>query len=254
MPRSFQIVGDVALVKLPQMGADDKQALAREFVRRFPRIKTVCEMHGITGELRKPVVSIILGNTTETVHKEHGVLFALDVALVMLSKGNVYERKRLVSHIRDGERVLDMFAGIGYFSIPIAKYTNAAVVAVEKNPVAFEYLLRNIELNKIKTVTAVHADCRDALFIEKLADTFDRILMGYLPGTEAYLPYAVAAVKDGGTVHFHNTYHKKDLWATAEDEVRRQCGRAATITNKKKVKSFAPNVYHVVLDIVIEKT
>ena len=125
LPSSYQTLGDILLIKLPKLTTKQKQKIGQAIIHLLPYIKTVCEIKEIKGELREPNISIISGNSTSTIHKENGVLYKLDVTKVMFSKGNLNERKRLLGQVKDGETVIDMFAGIGYFSLPIAKFTMA---------------------------------------------------------------------------------------------------------------------------------
>ncbi|MFC2143729.1 class I SAM-dependent methyltransferase family protein, partial [Candidatus Aenigmatarchaeota archaeon] len=214
------------------------------FVSVLPRIKTVCEILSVSGELREPIVKKIVGSDTETVHKEHGILYKMDVTKVMFSKGNLGERSRLIA--RSGERVLDMFAGIGYFSLSLAKQ-GANVTSIEKNPVAFHYLKENIKLNNVK-INAINSDCRDF----SINHEFDRILMGYFPGTEKFLPTALKMIKNNGIIHFHNTYRENELWSSPIKQISNVIDNFKII-NKKKVKSVAPHTWHVVIDFSVEK-
>jgi tRNA wybutosine-synthesizing protein 2 len=254
LPSSYQIVGDVLLVKLLKIPDKNKKSIGRAFLEIFPYVKTVCEITKVEGELRKPRVRVIAGNSTETIHKEHGIVYKLDVSRIMFSKGNLNERQRLIDKIRKGEAVIDMFAGIGYFSLGIAKFTKAKIIyAIEKNPEAFEYLKENVRLNRLKNMKPILGDCRNVC--KDLANKADRIIMGYFPGTENFLPYAFMALKKQGVVHFHNTYRENELWKKPLKEVStaaKGAGYAIMKIAKRKVKSVAPRTWHVVLDVKAE--
>ncbi len=158
-----------------------------------------------------------------------------------------------------------MFAGIGYFSLGIAKHSKAKkIYSIEKNPLAYRYLKQNIVLNKIKNTEPLPGDNRT--LAGKLEGKADRIIMGYFQtdrrakgasgGSEKFLPYAVKMLKSKGTIHFHNSCHKKDLWKKPAGDIERACaafGASFRLLNKKKVKSVAPNTYHVVLDIEVAR-
>jgi tRNA wybutosine-synthesizing protein 2 len=186
---------------------------------------------------------------TTTVHREHGLSFAFDAARVMFSSGNVAERARLGSLDCRGETVVDLFAGIGYFSIPLAARARASrVYACEVNPDAFEFLQENTRLNRVEeTVVPLMGDCR------KVAPraVADRVVCGYIGGTDRFLPTALAALKPaGGIVHFHEAYPQETKFADA----RLALGRAACggfkvrVLGQREVKSFAPGIDHVVVD------
>ena len=258
IPNSFQVIGDIVLLKPKTKSLKINKKIAHAILKLFPRIKTVCEIVQVRGELRKPKVKKLAGDGFETIHKEHGILYKLDVRKIMFSKGNLSERKRLITQIKNNEIIVDMFAGIGYFSLGIAKFSNAKniqIYAIDKNPIAFRYLKENIKLNKIKNITPLLGDCRT--ISKRLVENnikADRIIMGYLPGTEKFLPYALKLAKSGCIIHFHNTYNKSELWSKPIKDIEYACEKADcafSIINTKIVKSYAPNIYHVVVDFEV---
>lgn len=249
LPSSYQIIGDVLLIKFMKIkNASQKKSVAKALMK-ITKVSTVCEIKEVSGELREPKIVNILGSSTETIHKENNIRYKLDVSKIMFSKGNLSERKRLIDKIKPGETIVDMFAGIGYFSIPIAKFSRAShVYAIEKNKVAFQYLKENIKLNKITNIEPINDDCRNVTI------KADRILMGYFPKTEQFLPHALNMSKSGTVIHFHNTYRKDELWNKPLSDIKKQCEAANLkfkVLDKIKVKSFAPNVYHVVVDFEV---
>ena len=250
IPSGYQIIGDVMLMKLKIKPASQKKKIASAILRMFPYVKTVCEIKEVRGELREPNVNILAGSRTVTVHKENDIIYKIDVSKLMFSKGNLNERKRLLSQVKEGETVIDMFAGIGYFSLPIAKLTSAKdIIAIEKNPAAYNYLTDNITLNNITKIIAIQGDCKIAA--QSMHEKADRIIMGYFPGTEQFLPAALWMAKPGCTVHFHNIYSEKELWKkplSQIDHVSKVFGKKVEILTKKKVKSYSPRTWHVVID------
>lgn len=251
LPSGFQKIGDIMVLNLNPKLETKLASIGAAALNVMPKIKTVCaKTGGITGNLRVPNIRRIAGNGTETVHIENGCKYKLDVTKVMFAKGNVRERCRLPAIIKQGETVVDMFAGIGYFSIPIAKHAKPEmIVAIEKNPESIKYLKENIKLNKTSNIEVVENDNRKV----NSPDIADRVIMGYLPNTEKFLPSAFKFLKqNGGTIHFHNTYKKQDLWelpATQLETVAKQAGYKLTgISHKAIVKHFAPGIEHVVID------
>ena len=211
---TFHVIGDICLVKFrDELTLPRKREEARR-IQILVHVKTVCELQGIEGELRTPIVRKLLGGETVTVHKEHGVLYKLDVAKIMFSKGNVNERQRLTGLVQRNERILDMFAGIGYFTLPLAKTAlPREIVACEKNLVAYHYLKENIVLNKVGGVIPLRRDCRTLTYHH----AFDRILMGYFPGTETFLPHALRMT----TVACFVSGHEFRLFTTLQPEFQR---------------------------------
>lgn len=256
LPAGYQIIGHVVLLKLPKMKSpQQKQKIGSAILSLLPYVKTVCEIKEIKGELREPIINVVAGNVTETIHTENTIKYKLDVSKTMFSKGNLSERKRLIPQIKENETIVDMFAGIGYFSLGIAKFTRAKeILAIEKNPVAYNYLAENIMVNKINNINAIQGDCRVAS--SSFRNYADRIIMGYFPGTEEFLPYALFMAKNNCIIHFHNIYKTKDLWKKPIEQISYGCKRLGIkfeIISKKKVKSYAPNIFHVVIDFMVIK-
>lgn len=248
LPSSYQIIGNVLLLKFMKIKSlQQKRKIASAIMKLLPYVKTVCEINKVEREFRIPKIRKLAGNGTVTMHKEHGLLYKLDVAKIMFSKGNLNERQRLVKQVKKGV-IVDMFAGIGYFSLGLKNAKK--IYAIEKNSVAFRFLKENIRLNKIKNIEPILGDNRK--IAEKLKEKADRIIMGYFPKTEKFLPYALTMLKKNGIIHFHNIYKEKELWKKPIREIEKLKTNYRILT-KKKVKSFAPRVWHVVLDIELEK-
>jgi tRNA wybutosine-synthesizing protein 2 len=256
LPSGFQRVGDIIILNLkPELKLFEKR-LGQAILKTFPDAKTICARSGgISGELRIPQVRRIAGNGTVTTHIENGCKYKLDVARVMFAKGNVRERGRLPGLVGPGETIVDMFAGIGYFTVPVAVHAKPKkIIAIEKNPAAVGFLKENIKLNSIKNVDVIESDNREA----GKTGIADRVILGYLPGTEHYLPAAFGFLKpDSGIIHFHNTYSKQELWDKPIDELEAAAKDAGymleKITHKAVVKHFAPGVEHVVIDARFSK-
>jgi tRNA wybutosine-synthesizing protein 2 len=248
LPQKWEMFGDVLVLRLPPRLEDAKQEVAKAYSEVL-HARTACLERGIIeGVYRTPKVEVIWGDGTETVHRENRILYKFDVTKVMYSSGNFPEKKRMSELDCRGETVVDMFAGIGYFTLPLAVHAKARrVVACEINPVAFSYLQENVGLNSVgDVVEPVLGDNRD-LPGERFAD---RVLMGYVGTTHEFLPKAFDLVKPGGVVHYHETC-PIDEWP--QRPLRRIAqaagGRSFEIGHKGEVKSFAPSVSHYVVDV-----
>jgi tRNA wybutosine-synthesizing protein 2 len=251
VPSGYQRIGDIALLKIdPKLKAFQKEigAVTKEILN----VKSVFVIDGIGGAERKPKLRLIAGRGSKTIHKEYGLRFALDVKKIMWAKGNHRERARLAGLVRQGEIVADMFAGIGYWSIFIAKAKpKCKIYAIDINPVAIRYLKYNIKLNCVKNIIPILGDCRKVEIGQKV----DRVILGWLFGTEQFLPKAITFLKPRGIVHYHFLTRDRSF----ENEIEKiksiveNCGRKVRILYKGIVKSYGPKVWHGVMDLEISK-
>lgn len=210
------------------------------------KVKTVMKVDHIHGTKREPVIKLLYGEDTETINKENGCLFKLDLKKVMWSKGNNNERIRIAKLVEDNETVIDMFAGIGYFSIPIGVHSNAKqVYSIEINPNSFHYLKENIKLNKINNIIPLLGDCMD-ITPEYSAD---RIIMGYVKTTHHYLKTAIDSLNKGGVIHYHETVPEKLMDTRPINRIKEVAGdMSVEFLKLNKVKKYSPGVFHVVCD------
>jgi tRNA wybutosine-synthesizing protein 2 len=252
VPAGWQVLGDIIIVYIPETLEDKKINLAEALLSMYPRCGTVVRDFGIEGQFRQPKREILLGSKTETLHKEHGCFFKQDVTKVMYSKGNLEERKRM-SHLGKGEVIVDMFAGIGYFSIPMAVHSRPKkIIGIEINPESFVYLKENIRLNKVEDIfVPICGDC------SKFAPegTADRVIMGYVGTTHHYLEPAIKALKQsGGILHYHETVPESLARTRPQERIRKAAyalGKKVEILEIRRIKKYSPGVLHVVIDALI---
>jgi tRNA wybutosine-synthesizing protein 2 len=256
LPKGYQIVGNVLLIKLNKNLLKHKKIIGIKIMEILPYIRTVCLIKEIKKTIRKPRIEVIAGlKNTQTLNKEHGCKFLLDVSDIMWSQGNKNEKIRLMRIVKPKETIVDMFAGIGYFSIILAKYCKPnKIYAIDINPKAIEYLRKNAWLNNVEDkIEILQGDCRK--FANLLENTADRIIMGYLFDTEKFLPYAFRIAKKNAVIHFHRTVKEEEI-----DEFRKSLIKIGTrngvkikVNNITKVKSYAPKIWHFVFDLKISK-
>lgn len=234
------MIGDILVIKQDVENPDAFLDL--------PGVNRVVKLGRIRGLKREPEVDVLLGEGTETIHKENHCLFKLDVSRIMWSKGNTTERKRIAGLVKEGETVVDLFAGIGYFSIPIAVHSTVGkIYSIEINPTAYNYLCQNINLNKVADIIKpIQGDCRD-LAPKGIAD---RVLMGYIGNTHHYLDVALNALKEeGGVIHYHESVPDKLKFIRPVERVKKVAdGHKVEILNRKIIKTYSPGVFHVVVD------
>lgn len=240
----YKKIGDVLILDRNYPDGDFEELSKRHHV------KTIMKIDHIQGTKREPVYRVLYGEDTETVNKENGCLFKLDLSKVMWSKGNNNERLRIARLVEDGETVIDMFAGIGYFSIPIGVHANARkVISIEINPNSYHFLCENIKLNKLDNITPVLGDC----MVETPKYSADRIIMGYVKTTHHYLKVAIGSLNEGGILHYHETVPEKLMNSRPIERVISQAGnRPVELLKINKIKKYSPGVWHVVIDARID--
>ncbi|WP_439028151.1 class I SAM-dependent methyltransferase [Haloarchaeobius sp. DT45] len=244
-PASWAVVGSVILVSLDGWTDEQERDIGESLLELHGEADTVCAHGGVSGELRQPDTRVVAGlGDTETVHTEHGTRYSLDLAKVMFSPGNQAERARMGEVVEADEEVLDMFAGIGYFTLPMAR-AGAQVTAVEKNPESFRFLGENANLNDVlDRVSLVLGDCRE------VEATVERVVMGYYDAHE-YLGAALDSLEPGGILHLHEATPEDRLWDRPVSRIREAAaarGREVEILDTRRVKSHSEGVWHVVID------
>ncbi|MBE6503983.1 MAG: class I SAM-dependent methyltransferase family protein [Methanobrevibacter sp.] len=236
----YKKIGDILILDKKYSGSDFEELSLKH------NVKTIMEIDHIQGTKREPVYRVLYGDETETINKENGCLFKLDLSKVMWSKGNNNERLRIAKLVEDDETVIDMFAGIGYFSIPIGVHANAKeIYSIEINPNSYHYLCENIKLNKVNNITPILGDC----MVETPKLKADRIIMGYVKTTHHYLNVAIDSLNKGGVIHYHETVPEKLMETRPIERIQAQAGnRDVELLKINKIKKYAPGVEHVVID------
>jgi len=245
----YDVIGDIAIVHW----FDGILAAATELLEIRRDIKVVlAAVSGVGGQYRlKDLVFVAGERRTETMHKEFGSRLQVDVGSVYFSPRLATERHRLVELAESRETVVDMFAGVGPFTILLAKKVKKGI-AFEKNPKAFRCLKKNIELNRLHNVEACLGDAKD--LAPKFRGIADRVIMNLPHSAFNFLYDAVTMLSgSGGLVHYYDVKLENEFPRTIErvKEAVARFDRTVEGTYLRKVRSYAPHQYHVVLDIKI---
>jgi tRNA (guanine37-N1)-methyltransferase len=196
---------------------------------------------------------VLAGETTEICHREYGCAFELDLADVYFSPRLATERHRVVTQTTADEQVFDMFAGVGPFVVPCAK-RDAICVGTDINPTAIEYLRTNAAKNGVENhVTAIHGDVRE--IATEYTDWADRIVMNLPHSAEEFLETAVELAAEECTIHYYDIQPEPDIYEPGEQAIRTvaEPEYAVTVDTRRRVRSYAPGEYNVVLDVTLTR-
>jgi len=243
LPVSFDIIGDVAIVRLDDDMVDLGPKIGEALLRTFPRLRTVALDRGVKGELRVRDLEVVAGeNRTETVHTEYGIRLLIDPAKVYFNPRLSNERWRIASLVREGETVVDMFAGVGPFSIMIAKHAQPGTVyAMDLNHDAVEYMRENIRMNKVTNVVPIEGDSRQLVFDVPCAD---RIIMNLPHSARDFFADALTRLKLGGIIHFYTICEREDIGPILDRMVTEAAGMGVLITilREEELKTYSPSM------------
>ena len=250
---SFDTIGDIVILEIPEDLQDKKQLIGDAALKFTKRKAIYMKKSAIKGTTRVRDLEFLSGtDDSVTIHKEHGARLKLDVREVYFSPRLATERKRVMESVKDGEKILDMFCGIGPYPIVIAKNKDVDITAVDINESAIKYLNENIKLNKLKgNIQAYCGDVREVS--DGFKTKFDRIIMN-LPGLAyTFLDVSVNLIEDGGTINYYEFSDSYEQGIKRLESACKQVGKEVEIINTRKVKSTSPGEWHVAIDGKIKK-
>ncbi len=256
---SFDIVGDIAIIKVPCASLANAQTAAKAIMSVHRNVKTVLlQASPIVGDFRLRSLTYVAGeNKTSTVHREFGCLFSVDLAKVYFSPRLSHERMRIARLVEPNETVVNMFAGVGCFSIMIAKHSRAArVFSIDVNPEAFQRMQENIRLNRVyNKVIPLLGDAKE-IVDSRLRRVADRVLMPLPEKALEYLPCAVSALKaSGGWIHYYDFEYAVKTESLVEKvkskvtETLDALGVRFEVPFVRVVRSTGPNWFQLVVDV-----
>jgi len=259
LPTSYDVIGDIILIKLPENLAKYKEEIGRSLIETNKNIKTVCLNQPVAGELRIRNVEVIAGeNRTKTIHKEYGLIFNVDVKKTYFSPRLAAERKRVANLVKPNEVVVDMFAGVAPFSIMIAKYASPKIIyAIDKNEEAVKLARQNIKSNNVlDKIEAMHMDAKEVCKILNQKDAkVDRVVMNLPFSAYLFFTHVLKIINKKGVIHFYDIL-KEDKIQDRINDLRKTAKENKIILAKldmRKIKTYAPREFYIGLDITIKK-
>ncbi len=258
---SYDIIGNIAIIRLPYASTENAQSVAKAIMSINKNVKTVLVQESpVAGDFRLRRLNHVSGeNNTRTIHREFGCLFSVDVAKSYFSPRLSHERMRIARMVEPGETVVNMFAGVGCFSIIIAKHSSAMkVFSIDVNPAAIQFMQENIRLNRVyDKVIPLQGDSKE-IIKNRLQHVADRVLMPLPEKALEYLPCAVSALKvSGGWIHYYSFEHAAKTESPAEKaklkvaETLNALGVDFKVPFVRVVRSTGPNWFQLAADVHI---
>ena len=259
LPKALDVIGDIAIIEIPTGLEPYENLIGEAILKTHKNIQTVLAKAGaINGTYRIRKFTFIAGeHKTQTVHREFSCQYHVDVAKVYFSPRLSHEHKRVASLVQNGETVVDLFAGVGPFSVLIGKLNpKVKVYAVDINPQAVELLKVNVRVNRVENrVFPIIADARE-IASTKLKGSADRVIMN-LPETSIDFVDAAcqAIIPEGGIIHFYTFIRSPDsvekLKQRFFQEVEKNGMKVASFLCAKSIRETAPYESQIVLDAKI---
>ena len=261
----LEIIGDIAIIRQPfDVSLDELKPLAEKILEELPYVKSVwAAISPVEGQYRLRKFAHLAGeNRSETVYKEHGCLFKLDITRVYVSPRLGYEHIRIAKLVEPREVVINMYAGAGLFSIIIARYAKPKkVYSIDINPDAYRYMVENVRLNRVEDVVEPILGDAAKVIEERLVSVADRVLMPLPELALEHLPYAIKALREDGKriihvyLHVHANRGEDPIekgWELLEKRLEKLGVKVERLFGRI-VRDVGPRWYQVVIDIRVLK-
>lgn len=241
LPTSFDVIGDIAIVKVPDEISHFESDVANAIVAAVRSVSVVLADDGVSGPFRVRRLRVLAGpERTETIHREFGLSYRVDVARAYFSPRLGHERWRVASQVRPGEVVADVFSGVGPYAILIAKKREPKVVhAFDANPDAVRYLEENVRRNRVETVRTAQGDGPELL---AEVERPDRVILDFPHGPETAYRAAVPLAGNGAMLHVYEilAYAEREARGEALVAIAEELGRKGHLTAWREVHGWSP--------------
>ena len=255
---SFDQIGEIIVLRIPDSLKSKKKIIGETLLDQVKTTRSVFyQSSPVEGEFRTRNLEILAGeDNTETEYKESGCRFLVDVEKAFFSPRLSTERERIANLTHDGEIIINMFGGIGMFSILAAKVSKCTVYNIDINPNASLLCEKNIELNKLKgKIISLNGDSVK-IIQDKLQNSADRVLMLLPERSDEFLETAILATKNNGVIHYYSHIHadkKQDAVKFSEEHYLNTSNVESKILNSRIVRPVGPRFYQTVVDVQIKK-
>ena len=261
--KSYDIIGDIAVIRVPPKLKTKSVIIAESLMELHTQLKSIWGQSGaVKGEFRLRDLEHLAGEKrTTTTYKEHGCVFKVDLLNCYFSPRLAYERMRIAHQAEPHEIVVNMFAGVGSFSVVMAKYSRVErVYSIDINPTAFEYMQENVLFNRVfNRVVPICGDAK-AIIMSRLREKTDRVLMPLPEKAYEYLDCAVASLNSkGGWIHYYDFVHVRkdeDPMAKVKAKISRRLSQLKVdfvLPFGRVVRDTGPRWQQVVIDIQVGK-
>ena len=255
---AFDQIGDIIIVRIPDSLISKKKIIGKALLEQVKTAKTVFHQSSpVEGDFRTRNLELIEGDEkTETEYRENGCRFIVDVEKAFFSPRLSTERERISNLVNDHDVIINMFGGVGMFSLLAAKKKSCTVYNIDINPVASKLCEENIKLNKLKgKVISLNGDATK-IIKEQLQDKADRVLMLLPERSDEFLDTAISSLKKNGVMHYYSHIHaekKQDAPKLSEDHFLNINKIQADILDSRVVRPVGPRFYQTVVDIKIQR-
>lgn len=255
---AFDQIGSIIILRIPDALLSKKKLIGEILLEKVKTAKSIFyQSSPVEGDYRIRQLELLAGeDNTVTEYKEHGCRFKVDVEKTFFSPRLATERLRIADLVKDGEVIINMFGGVGMFSIVAAKKKKCHVYNIDINPHAARLCSENVILNKLKgTVESIEGDATDT--IEKqLVGKGDRVLMLLPERSDEFLDIAIKALKQKGILHYYCHIHsdkKNQLKEVVTNHFLSVVKVKSEVLGSKSVRPVGPRFYQAVVDAVISK-
>lgn len=255
---AFDQIGDIIVIRIPDTLLSKKKIIGETLLKQVSTAKSVFyQSSDVSGDFRTRTLELLAGeNRTETEYKEFGCRFLVDVEKAFFSPRLSTERERIADIVRDGEIVINMFGGVGMFSILAAKNKKCSVYNIDINPIASKLCEKNISINKLAgNVISLNGDAAQ-IVKEQLMEKGNRTLMLLPERSDEFLESAILATKNGGIIHYYSHIHadkKQNAPKLSEEHYLEITPVKSEILDSKIVRAVGPRYYQTVVDVKITK-